>query len=796
MASGTNTAQSATSSRRALGLGLALPAVVWMAGHAVPTLYDYAVLGIVHRLVLPTLGLALLGAGALSWVRQDRAGVFRATLLFVLGLICSTLLVFNLWYFSPYCLALGVTMLLWRVRWLGWSTAPRTARLTVLTTALALGGLAWDWRGWRPELDNRFGFGLPPLGDLVTMLFLLLCLAFLLWLWRQRLVLYSDLFNRALLEHMIERDPRCTLYFDAVRALTRCHHPAAREPVAGLSRLPSCVATPSPEYDSVWQYLRRFLKGLLRAITDRAKQLWVRIYRGPQAAAPTAAESAAPAVPPIIDQGWDLALAMLRSKTVVRIARLCRTPTANLTLPSGVVADLIQETMKRHCLDYWSALDAGVAVPGPADGNAAAAAAAAPGPADGNAAAGRLAAWERVNEHFGDMVLLYEARVEATDYFFVAPSSLARAVDWAERVGELEAGMPSVVRGPRSASTKVAAAQALQAKGPADGAVAPGGAAAPWPATAVDGMARSARLAVWRCAYESYLDLWLENTDRLAVGLGAGMFSDPDALADPVSFAQLTCNLLTCRGELRSLGDPALQTIHSRAADLALWCLVGQTSQPALDKKEDEKRQAPGRLLERYFALLRPRLEADDPQSAPLPAPAAAGAATAKPVQRPSNRDRQGRAEVPGIDKNSPAEWSELDVAGSAYALWQAARGNWTAAFRPVLFLGPAVLEKAPAHALRRTANHVRALRALLILASGDGDATPPDSIQLDDDLGLGGQVSLEAAFAAYLTPAAQCVYAPEDGKPLDAMRSFGWHTGRGTVMGRRMADRALERLP
>lgn len=781
--------------------GLAFPVVVFAVGHlpGFHEFYDTVVLNLVYRLLLPLLWVVLGCAGLLSFYRQDSAGPWRVVLLFVVGMLLGTLAVFDCWYFAPFAMATVVGLALWRIRWLWWARCRGVAGLTVLLVVLVLAGMALDWNGLWPVFDNRFGPGLPKVANLVFLAGFAVGLAVLLFVWSARYsrmvrrfadeqeadeegcALYEargDLRNRSLLEDLIARDPRCVEYFDIVRRLTRCRHPAAVVPRTGATRLVPCSVLPPPRVArSVTQTILPMLRSLWVALVARLH--WANIKSALSSGVwkpamgllrPRALLAAIRAwwdqlwiarllpVPQVVHNGWELATNALQWPWLVRVVRLCRKPAGTLAFPSDVIRAMLTGVAQREYRRYWDAIQRYWDGP------------------QNRPEADRQADWQTVNQHFARLVLLYEASLEAQHYFFLAPALPPAVAEADVRVKQLKTQIKELLDvgvGKMSAQPAAPAPQTGKAQ-----------------KAAATEKIRAAQREAWQGAYTKYLDLWLENVDRMMIGYGLDMFAKQEELQDPVSFAQLTCNVLASRAELRRLDGTATPSIHAMAADLALWLLIQQTSPERLragpDNEQFHEAQA---LFTQYFASRREK--------------------SAHP------RERAGK----GRDKERAAVLQEADapeyaIISCAYALWQGTCGNWDAAFRPVFLFGQMVFgacAKAQAagpsqslvacsssHAMLRMAVHVKAVQALrALLPQPDETAAEPEPVEIGEDLDFGKQIALESAVALFLNPNTACsrCNAQAPGEHCADGDFLEWHKQKGDAVVACVGNHALALL-
>ncbi|MBI4606439.1 MAG: hypothetical protein HY721_31120 [Planctomycetes bacterium] len=278
---------------------------------------------------------------------------------------------------------------------------------------------------------------------------------------------------------------------------------------------------------------------------------------------------------------------------------------------------------------------------------------------------------------FARYVLLKQALIDARYYVLAPPRALA----------------PEAVAGELEMHARVVASvltQRLQA-----------GASRPGATHGKEG--ETARL--WSRASAEYLDLWLENIDRLAAESGAEFLSRGESQAHaPIDVVQLTCNLLAARAQLRTLSPPAGRrgqqpqlrspgSVHAHAADLALCLFVEELrTREAVDAD---------RQLKILLGYLRE---------------------VASAMREPLEAARSGLAPASAEDR------AELGLACAAYMLLRLARGNFGLAGAPLavfptLWTADHQSENSPA--MVRAALHVKAAASFRSVR-GEGLAHEP----------------------------------------------------------------------
>jgi hypothetical protein len=200
--------------------GLVLPWLVWSLGHLWPSGYDSFILPFLYKVVLPFLWIALLVGAGVACIRPDEKGFRREAAMFLLGLAVGTLVANDWWYFTPFAAMITIPLVAWHFRWHFWSQSRWLVVAVVALVIVLLGGAVFDFHFFIPELDNRFSLGLPGWLNIVVTLTLITALAALLTFWALRYWHQADEHNRLLLADIIEREPRCAKYFDAVARLT------------------------------------------------------------------------------------------------------------------------------------------------------------------------------------------------------------------------------------------------------------------------------------------------------------------------------------------------------------------------------------------------------------------------------------------------------------------------------------------------------------------------------------------------------------------------------------------------
>lgn len=356
--------------------------------------------------------------------------------------------------------------------------------------------------------------------------------------------------------------------------------------------------------------------------------------------------------------------------------------------------------------------------------------------------------------HFGRMTELYEAWIEAEFCFFLVPQQRPELSMASERISSLRRKIEKettsgTVRSKQSGSMREPSVNLASAS-----------------------PANAERLNALTVVYNKYLDFWLENLDRLVMCKGLTkdktLFEHAADLRHPVCLAQLLCNLLACRESLRQLGCPGMDSRHSLIADLSLWCLVRQTARDDLapDGKPDPAVRETRSLFNRYFDEI----------------------ATAF-----SNRKQ---ADGEGVISDI---LPEVAMAASAYALWQAACGNWQTAFRPIFLLGQ--LNKPiqsifngvrmscgelPVYAVLRIAEHIRFIQALQALKA----QMAADEVALKAQ-GASGDMEMKDVEFSALRAVEVALGLTSDAPARDVSDFLSWYPDRNRIMAAFLAKQA-----
>ena len=211
-------------------LGFVLAIVPPLLGRFMPALYDHTLLPFFYKIVRPLLWVPAVAAAALLLWRTEKAGFIRDIGLLVSGLVFGLMLAHDwwyldsLWFFVPWCLCLLLPLVAWRLRVMFWSR-PKTSVIAVsLLAGLLLVGALLDFPLPRAELDNRFSPGLGGTPNYLITLSVVGAAVMLLVTWGLWHFANGEARNRALMTEIINREPRCGAYFDAVARVTG--HPA------------------------------------------------------------------------------------------------------------------------------------------------------------------------------------------------------------------------------------------------------------------------------------------------------------------------------------------------------------------------------------------------------------------------------------------------------------------------------------------------------------------------------------------------------------------------------------------
>jgi hypothetical protein len=707
-------------------IGLAVPIAARVLG-ALPGLqrvHDGVVLPLVYRVLLPWRGpiLALLLAAAL-W-RQQRSRATHVALYSSLGVLLGVLLAFDCWYHVPFTLAAVLALAIWRLRWILWDSCRLVTGVTVGLTAVVVGSLCLDRLGWWCVLDNRFGLGLPATPNRVGMGFLLTLLAGVAIAWAIRHVGSAELapdfprgrhFYRSLLADLITRDLRCVEYFRLLRRSVRCALPGADKPSTPDVRLRLC-ATFDQDARRERGVLtsrgalggslpRRFAGAVSRAFLA-ATQAFRPVDRDSMGKSVKAGELPpvfpdVKFVPPVMETGWTLARLWLSFPPLAALTRWRQRPLHTPGIPSDLLRAMVEEALKRSYGAYWLAVH-------------------------------EEHDWETAERHFARVVALHEAAIEARCYVFFQP-----------RVVYTPAQAPAMVA---ALAEQVARSLSAAGQSPANGDASGG-------THALDEAAR-VRRQVWQRVHEYYADLWQENLDRMALRWGERLFGEtmpPEALRSPVDFAQLTCNLLACRAQMRSPDASGSASVHAAAADLALWILVRLAS--GAERGADVRAQE--LLLDQYLN----------------------GVTTL--VEGPAGLRRRARVAAP--EPGSEDEGHSFMFA-MAYALWRGMGGRWDLAPKPLVCfegLDAAFAARSPrARRLRAVKAHVDSILALKGLTDGEADEAEGDE--------FGRHARLKWALDAY---------ADLSRYPWTDSDFLAWYPDKWWSLTQRVAERALTRL-
>lgn len=704
----------------ALLAGAAVPLSLWLLGW-IPALrpaFDAMVLPVVHHVILPGVWLALGVLWLFSLRRQDGYDVRRAVALFaLLGTLLGTWLAFDAWYaWHGVPLFSIVALVCWRIRWSGWSRCRLSTALVLTLLAGVLCCLGLDWDGNGPGIDNRFGFGCPRWADTSMLLTLLglLGAGVLLWAIRfagmvivvtpaereddaeetapvpQPVVRHwrrADYFSRSLLADRIARDPRCGEYFDVLRRATPCQLPGARMDGGDHPRLPVCAAPgPLPLPAGSQTDAESGPDGGWRRRVARAVRQAVAWAVFPRAGATKDARRGVrlfpdvSGVPPLAESGWQLARRMAAVPAVIRVLRWMRAPVPSAGVPSTLTVAMLSEATQRCYGRYWRCLLRDDRL-------------------------GRA----RADEHFAHMTVLYEAWIEARHALFFPPRHAYTVAEAPVRLAVLLPEITARMRVPPSTPGPAPEAPPLPQAAPAEGAA-------------------DARRAAWQHVGRAYRELWMENVDRLLMCRGLDMMTRlPAGNHTGVDFSQLTCNLLTCRAEVRRDDAPEAAGILAQAADVALWLLASEMAAPV----DENTAAAAGRLLDRILS--------DGPQAP-------------RGARSPERRN-------PAVPAPSgPAEALEFATLAVATALWRGARGRWDLAARTfVCFPGldAALQAGAPAmYDVHRIWQHVKLVRALEFVVerrqslADEGGPAVVDTLGSERDFGL--RTAIESAAGGY----------------------------------------------
>ncbi len=359
-------------------IGFLIPfALFFLAGNLFPLTYNTLVLPVLYRIILPCLPFLFLAVILLTMFRPEKYGHFghfQDIVMFLLGVIVGLTVVNDWWYFVPFPLAVFIPFVVWRLRWHLWSHCLFSIIVVVAIIVLIMVGIVFDFLGL--SWDHRFSLGLSPLPDFALITILLFIVAMLCF-WAYRHWLKGDKLNRTLLADIIEREPRCSKYFDAVRKITPCN-------------IKACKIKIKKKYDR------------LPVISKNKNELIDKIFPGTIN------------LPMMINRYWKWGYKALDYNGLVKLIRILRNRVNGNTLPSKAIKDLLKEGIKiendRYLQEIFETFKA--------DNNQ-----------DyryNHTSENNSLIWKKVEAYFNRYTELSEAMIEAEYFFCHSPSCTAQ----------------------------------------------------------------------------------------------------------------------------------------------------------------------------------------------------------------------------------------------------------------------------------------------------------------------------------------------------------------------------------
>jgi len=199
-------------------LAFLLPFLLYGAGLLVTELYDKGVLFLYYRAILPALPFLWAGAAVVLVYSLDKNGSLALGVAAAsTGFSAGVFLLQDWWYFLPVTCALALPFFLWYGRRAFWNRDPvSTAAVVGLSGSVALCA-AFSGFG----RDERFGVAAGALPPESLVAGFLLALAVALVFWAGAFGLRQRRRRRALIAKLVERFPRCDVYFDQSLAATK-----------------------------------------------------------------------------------------------------------------------------------------------------------------------------------------------------------------------------------------------------------------------------------------------------------------------------------------------------------------------------------------------------------------------------------------------------------------------------------------------------------------------------------------------------------------------------------------------
>jgi len=290
-------------------IGFILPFALFDVGHLFKITYDSLVLPILYQIILPCLPFMFVVVILLSMFRPERDGAYRNIIMLLLGVILGLSVVNDWWYFIPIYFAIFISFMVWRLRWHLWSQCQFTVVMILTLILIILGNTVLNFQGLLPFWDNRFSLGLSSVPNFVFLIIFLAAIGLMLFLWAWRYWFNGDKLNRALLTDIIEREPRCSKYFDAVGKLTSC----------------------SIKIDKI----QKMRKGdRLPVSSNRLDELPEPIFPGTVS------------LPKRIETYWKWGYIASSSKELVNLFRMVRSTVMEIRLPSNIFLELLEEATR------------------------------------------------------------------------------------------------------------------------------------------------------------------------------------------------------------------------------------------------------------------------------------------------------------------------------------------------------------------------------------------------------------------------------------------------------------------